>query len=111
MLLLTSTFLLIYTEQYLAEKRMLKEAETVLKTEYYFLYCARKLEVKLQTEEPIMSGGEFLLQDGFVNYVKEDTGATLKMTFNLTLSTGEKAIGIAYYNKNTKKMVKWVEKK
>lgn len=110
MLLVTSAFLLIYTEQYLSEKKMLKETETVLKTEYYFLFSMRKLEQKLQIDEPVMSVGEFQLEDGRVNYLKEDMGATLKITFTVTLNTGEKAIGFAYYNKSTKKMVKWVEK-
>lgn len=110
MLLLTSTFLIIYTDQYVNEKKILKETETILKTEYYFLYSVRKVESCLQNGELMLSSGEVSLQDGKMSYTIEDLGSTLKITFNLKLNSGETLIGFAYYNKNVKKMIKWVEK-
>jgi hypothetical protein len=110
MLLLISTFVVIYTQQYLNEKKFAHETETILKQEYYFLVAVRKLETQLQNDEPILNKGQYIMQKGRMDFTKEDLGTTLKFNFSLTLSTGEKAIGIAYYNKIQRKMIKWVEK-
>lgn len=109
-LLLASTFFAIYAQQYVIEKKLAHETESILKQEYLFLYSVRKLEVQLQNGEPIMNTGVLNLTRGRVNFSKEDLGTTLKFTFTITLTTGEKAIGFAYYNKSLKKMIKWVEK-
>lgn len=110
MLLLLSTFLVIYTEQYLNEKRIVHQTQIILRQEYYFLHSVRKLENQLQNGETISITGVFILQDGKADYIKEDLGTSFKITFTITLNSGEKALGFAYYDKNLKRVTKWVER-
>lgn len=110
MLLLISTFVIVHSQLFLNEKRLKQETDTILAQEYYYLFCVRKVETQLQNGEMLQNPGVILLSDGRMDFTIEDTGTLLKITFNLTLSSGEKAIGFAYYNKTQKKMVKWVEK-
>lgn len=108
MLLLFSTFMIMSTQLYLNEKRLANETETILKQEYYFLNVVRKLEAQYQQGVTIGTG-EFLFLDGKVSYTKEDIGTTLKVNLTLILNTGEQARGFVYFDKNSKKMIKWVE--
>lgn len=110
MLILVSTFVIVHTQLYLNEKKLTHETETILKQEYYYLYSVRKIETQLQNGELLQNSGVFSLQEGRVDFIKEDMGSSLKFTFNLTLFSGEKSVGFAYYNKTQKKMIKWVEK-
>lgn len=110
MLLLFSSLILIYTQQYLNEKKMAHESKTILNEEFYFLSSVRKIENQLRNGEPINNSGILSFKEGKVDYIKEDLGVSLKITFTITLNTGEKAIGFGYYDKNLKKLIKWVEK-
>jgi hypothetical protein len=109
-LVLMSMLVILESQQYLSEKRLAHETETILKQEYYFLLAARRLEGMLQREEMPESSGVLSFHDANVTYVKEDLGPTLKISFTLILSSGERAVGFIYYDKTLKKMVKWVEK-
>ncbi len=102
MIVLVSMFTVIHTEQYLIEKKIAFETEKILKEEYYFLYSVRHLETKLQNDETLTNSGWFILKDGRVDYLKEDLGAAIKFTLTQTLSTGEKAVAFAYFDKNTR---------
>ncbi|AGK54879.1 competence type IV pilus minor pilin ComGG [Bacillus sp. 1NLA3E] len=110
MLLLFSTFVLLHTQLYLNEKKLAHETETILNQEYYLLSSVRKIESQLRNGEPINNSGVLSFREGKVDYIKEDLGVSLKITFTMTLNTGEKSIGFGYYDKNLKKMIKWVEK-
>lgn len=109
MIVIVSMFVVIHTEQYLIEKKIAYETEKILREEYYFLHSVRNLETKLLNGETITNSGGVILKDGRVDYLKEDLGATIKFTLTQTLSTGEKAVAFAYYDKNKKRMNKWVE--
>jgi fatty acid-binding protein DegV len=108
MLVLFSTFVIIGSQTYLNEKMLASETESILKQEYYFLHAVRKLESLYQSGEPIVTG-ELLYQDGRVSYTKEDIGTTLKVNLILTFNTGEQVKGYIYFDKNSKKVTKWVE--
>jgi hypothetical protein len=109
LLLIFSTFLVIYTEQYINEKKISRESETILIQEYYFLHSIRMFEKQLQNSENISNSGRLLLQEGQVDFTKEDLGSSFKITLTITLNTGVKAFGYALYDKNAKKMINWIE--
>jgi len=89
---------------------MAHESKTILNEEFYFLSSVRKIENQLRNGEPINNSGILSFKEGKVDYIKEDLGVSLKITFTITLNTGEKAVGFGYYDKNLKKLIKWVEK-
>jgi competence protein ComGG len=110
MLILVTILISIHLHQFLAEKRLFQETETILKQEYYLLCAVKKLEAELQTN-PTISNGTYLFKEGIVVFTKEDLGTTSKFTMTLTLANGIQALGFSYYDKNLLKMVKWVERK
>jgi hypothetical protein len=110
MLILLTILISIHLHQFLAEKRLFQETETILKQEYYLLCAVKKLEAELQTN-PTISNGTYPFKEGIVVFTKEDLGTTSKFTMTLTLANGIQALGFSYYDKNLLKMVKWVERK
>jgi hypothetical protein len=108
------TFLMFFSiqvEQLLTEKKMFRETKMILLEEYYMLSSVKKMESKYQAGEPIASKGIFLFLNGNVNFQADlPSGSTQKITFTLSLPTGETAIGFGYFDKNLKKLTKWVEK-
>jgi hypothetical protein len=109
-LVLLSLFLLINLQQLTIEKRLFQETETILKQEYYLLCAVKKLEGELQGNVNL-GAGSYFYREGKVVFTKEDAGTTFKFTLTLTLNNGVQAQGYSYYDKNLKKMVKWVERK
>lgn len=104
-------FFSVQAEQLLTEKKMYHETKIILQEEYYMLSSVKKIENKLQTGEPIASKGTFPFLKGNVNYQADvPIGSSQKITFTLQLSTGETAIGFGYFDKNLKKLTKWIEK-
>lgn len=109
LLLLFSTFLIIHTELYLNEKRIYHETETILKQEYCFLSAVRRLEEQMEINGTIGTGIYFL-QDGTISYQEEDMGNTTKINLTLSLQSGEQGIAFLYFDKSSKKLIRWVEK-
>lgn len=105
-----SLFLLTITEQYLAEKRFVKETE-IIRIQEYYMYCSLlKVETILQ-EGGLPVGGIFQYDKGKVTYqVQKMTNNLEKVSFSLIINNGEEAIGIGYYDNQKGRMVKWIEK-
>ena len=103
-------FMVIHLQQFITEERLFQETETILKQEYYLLCAVKKLEGQLQGDAST-SAGSYSFQEAKVVFSKEDLGTTAKYTLTLTLNNGVQAQGYSYYDKNLKKMVKWVERK
>ncbi|WP_394232933.1 competence type IV pilus minor pilin ComGG [Niallia oryzisoli] len=111
MLILFSTVLVIYTEEFIAEKRMLAETENILKQDYYLVSSLKVLEETLAVEGKSNSTGYIELYDGQVHYViGELTGSIWEITLNLKTSNNHEFNGSAFYDCNDKKIIKWVEK-
>jgi len=110
-MILLSTTLLIQIEQFLTEKRMLIETETILKQDYYQLSTIDLLQTELSTNENIQMGS-LDFKDGQAGYsIKELSVGLLEL--KVILKTGINKItiieGTAIYDKNLKKIIKWTE--
>lgn len=109
-LLLMSFFLLILTENYLAGKRFAKETETIRLQEYYMLCSVKQAEAMLRVGK-LPEAGILNYRLGDVAFQKQAvSGSVEEVTFNLKLDSGEKALGIGQYDKESGAMLRWREK-
>lgn len=109
-LLLVSFFLLILTENYLAGKRFAKETETIRLQEYYMLCSVKQAEAMLR-ESNLPATGIWNYRLGKVAFQKQAvSGSVEEVLFNLKLDSGEKALGIGQYDKESGAMLRWREK-
>lgn len=105
-----SMYLVIVTEQYVAEKRFVKETETIRMQEYYMLCSVKKAE-SLMKEAALPVVGVMNYRNGSVSYERKSLSANLEqVSFNLRMHSGELSIGIGQYDKARMEMVKWIEK-
>lgn len=112
MLILFSTVLMIYMEQLSVEKRMLPETETVLKQDYYVISTLTTLEEFFSAQGKTGSTGTIEFYDGEVQYViTEMTDSLWEIKISLKIGKDNREFfGLAYYDANLKKIIKWVEK-
>ena len=104
-------FFSIQVDQLLADEKMFHETKNILLEEYYMFISIKNVEGKLQTGETIAQKGTFPYLNGYVSYQADlPSGSTQKITFTLQLPSGETTVGIGYFDKNLKKLTKWVEK-
>ncbi|AIE60713.1 competence type IV pilus minor pilin ComGG [Bacillus methanolicus] len=110
--LVLSVFLLIHAEQFLSEKKLLRETESILKQEYYMMSSVKKMEKMLQEKNEFNTiNGVFQYTHGEVDYqVNHVTNSIIQATFRLKLDSGEEYLGFVFYDKDLRKMIKWVEK-
>jgi hypothetical protein len=108
--MLMSLFLLIVTEQFIAEKRFVKDTEVIRLQEYYMLCAIKQAESMLMADKlPIAGRMEF--KQGTVTLNKTSLQENLdEVTFTLILDTGERSIGIGTYDNELSRMVKWIER-
>lgn len=103
-------FFSIQVQQLLTERKMLHETKIILQQEYYMLTTVKKMEGEL-SGAPVGARGTFQFINGYVDYQADlPSGSTQKITFTLHLHSGETAVGFGYFDKNLKKLVKWIEK-
>ncbi|WP_257391903.1 competence type IV pilus minor pilin ComGG [Mesobacillus jeotgali] len=103
-------FLLILTEQYIAEKRFTKETETIRRQEYYLLCSGKEAELLLR-EGILPANGIMNYKFGKVWFQTQSLTSNIdEVTFNLELDSGEKIIGFGQYDKKKGLMIKWKEK-
>lgn len=111
-LLLVSVLLSIQLEQYLSEKRFMRESELILKQEYYFLSSIKQAENQLrQMLDDELPAGASHFSDGEVVYRTEKlTDSLFKVTFELKMASLPILLGFGYYDKEEGRMIKWIEK-
>jgi len=103
--------LLILTENYVAGKKFAKETETIRLQEYYLL-CSVKQTESMRSEGSLPASGILKYRSGDVSFQTRDvSGSVEEVLFTLNLTSGEKTLGIAQYDKDTGAMVRWREKK
>ncbi len=104
-------FLSLQVEQLLAERKMFQETKSIFEQEYYMLSSIKKIERQLQSGESVPSKGKMTYLFGNMEYqIDLPYGSTQKITLTLVLKSGAMAGGYAYYDNNTQKIIKWVEK-
>jgi len=112
MLILFSTILVIYLEQYVIETRMLAETENLLKQDYYIVSTLKTMEENLATEGRTNNAGSIQFYDGQAEYVIEEMTESLweiKLRIKMGIDN-QQFSGTAFYDTNYKKIIKWVEK-
>ena len=111
LLILLSTTLTIQIEQYITEKRMLNETETILKQDYYFLSTIESLQSQIAISDPMPTTGFLDFNDGQVSYtIVELSEKELEIKLILTMKRGNGEVeGSAFYDKSLGKIVKWNE--
>ena len=112
LLIIFSTVLVIHIEQYVMESRMLKETETILKQDYYLLNAVRTIEDTLAIGGDRQEPGSIKFNDGQVDYVIMELTDQL-WEIDIHLKTGKDQVqisGLAYYDADIQRVIKWVEK-
>ena len=111
LLILLSTTLTIQIEQYITEKRMLNETETILKQDYYFLSTIELLQSQIAISDPMPTTGFLDFNDGQISYtIVELSERELEIKLILTMKRGNGEVeGSAFYDKSLGKIVKWNE--
>jgi hypothetical protein len=111
LLILLSTTLTIQVEQYITEKRMLNETETILKQDYYFLSTIELLQSEIAISDPMPTIGFLDFNDGQISYtIVELSERELEIKLVLTMKRGNGEVeGSAFYDKNLGKIVAWNE--
>ena len=111
LLILLSTTLTIQIEQYITEKRMLNETETILKQDYYFLSTIELLQSQIAISDPMPTTGFLDFNDGQVSYtIVELSEKELEIKLVLTMKRGNGEVeGSAFYDKSLGKIVTWNE--
>jgi hypothetical protein len=111
LLILLSTTLTIQIEQYITEKRMLNETETILKQDYYFLSTIELLQSEIAISDPMPTIGFLDFNDGQISYtIVELSERELEIKLVLTMKRGNGEVeGSAFYDKNLGKIVTWNE--
>lgn len=109
--ILFSLFFTLQLQFYLSEKRLFHESKTILIQEYYMHTAVKKIEASLQSNSLSIGTGEYLFHNGSANYrIETYSSSLLKTTVTIKLDTMEEIVGFVYYDKNQKKMIKWVER-
>ena len=111
LLILLSTTLTIQIEQYITEKRMLNETETILKQDYYFLSTIELLQSQIAISDPMPTTGFLDFNDGQISYtIVELSERELEIKLVLTMKRGNGEVeGSAFYDKSLGKIVTWNE--
>ena len=111
LLILLSTILTIQIEQYITEKRMLNETETILKQDYYFLSTIESLQSQIAISDPMPTTGFLDFNDGQVSYtIVELSEKEIEIKLILTMKRGNGEVeGSAFYDKSLGEIVKWNE--
>lgn len=109
LLILFSLAMLYFSEHYLSEKRINTMVEKLLIEDYYMLHAVKQAERTFQSE-PATVSGHMTYKNGAVTYTAEEyDDQTMVVVFDGQLFMGEKWKGKGYYDKEMKKMIKWVE--
>ncbi|MBS4191272.1 hypothetical protein KHA94_13870 [Bacillus sp. FJAT-49705] len=110
-ILLATLVLTIQIDSYLAEVRFLKESEAILKQEYYLLSSMKRVEnILIEGDEELFSGF-FTYTDGTIHYESSQLTETLFMvTFNVKIGSYPDIKGFGYFDEESGKMIKWVER-
>lgn len=107
---LFSLFLFIEWNQYVTEKKFADDMKYHEKKEFYFLQSLKKLETILM-EETFPIEGIFQYKDGIVSYKVDEIGeALLQVTLYVEIESREKTMGLGYFDRDLKKIIKWIEK-
>ena len=111
LLILLSTALTIQIEQYITEKRMLNQTETILKQDYYFLSTIESLQSQIAISDPMPTTGFLDFNDGQVSYtIIELSEKEIEIKLILTMKRGNGEVkGSAFYDKSLGEIVKWNE--
>ena len=111
LLILLSTVLTIQIEQYITEKRMLNQTETILKQDYYFLSTIESLQSQIAISDSMPTTGFLDFNDGQISYtIVELSERELEIKLVLTMKRGNGEVeGSAFYDKNLGKIVAWNE--
>jgi ComG operon protein 7 len=111
LLILLSTTLTIQIEQYITEKRMLNETESILKQDYYFLSTIELLQSQIAISDPMPTTGFLDFNDGQVSYtIIELSEKEIEIKLILTMKRGNGEVkGSAFYDKSLGEIVKWNE--
>ncbi|MBG9448675.1 hypothetical protein ABE67_04955 [Cytobacillus firmus] len=111
-IILAALFLLtIQLDQFISEKRIVNQAETVLMQEYYLLSSFKKTEKRLSENAEPEESGVYSFKKGSVSYEISPVATSLiQITFKTKIGSDKEISGYAYYDTDLQKMIKWIEK-
>lgn len=108
-LILFSTVFTIHMEQILTEKKMLKETETILQQDYYFLSTIEMIKNNFR-EGIHENAGVVEFNNGQATFDMEElTTSLIQITIHINIEDNE-VYSIAYYDRDSHQIIKWIEK-
>jgi hypothetical protein len=111
LIVLFCLYLSFQIQFYLSEKRLYQESTYILKQEYYMHTTVKRVEKLLQNNLVTVGTGQFVFNTNSANYrIEVYSTNLLKVTITIKLNTLIEVTSYAYYDKNLKKMIKWVER-
>ncbi|WP_264738536.1 competence type IV pilus minor pilin ComGG [Cytobacillus firmus] len=111
-IILAALFLLtIQLDQFISEKRIVNQAETVMMQEYYLLCSFKKTEKMLRENINPEKSGIYSFKNGSVSYeISQVATSLIQITFKTKIGSDKEIFGYAYYDTDLQKMIKWIEK-
>lgn len=101
----------IQLEQYISDKRMMADAETILKQEYYLLSSVKRTETILKEKKEYDLSGIYYYASGQVSYSTVPLASSLyQITFRTKIGSDPEITSYAYYDIDLEKVIKWIEK-
>ncbi|KON87068.1 hypothetical protein AF332_09780 [Sporosarcina globispora] len=111
-IILAALFLLtIQLDQFISEKRIVNQTETVMMQEYYLLSSFKKTEKMLSENIDPEKSGIYFFKNGSVSYeISAVASSLIQITFKTKIGSDKEIFGYAYYDTDLQKMIKWIEK-
>ncbi|WP_445490478.1 competence type IV pilus minor pilin ComGG [Niallia sp. 03133] len=110
--ILFTTFFLVMINLYLNKKQMVQETKAVYRQDYYLMSTVKVIEKKLSNGEEFPLIGSYVYPNGTVSYKITKYSPTLeKVEYNFKANPNYHIWGMSYFDKEQKKMTKWLELK
>lgn len=108
-LILFLIFLQVHFNHYVIEKRISTEIEQFEKNQMHFIQSFKKVEATLN-QDAYELVGRIIYKDGTVYYTIEEIGTNLfQITFRLQVQSRRDVTGLAFYDRDLRKIIKWIE--
>ncbi|MGP7816225.1 competence type IV pilus minor pilin ComGG [Niallia sp. 01092] len=103
-------FFLVMIQLYVNKKHIFQETKAMYRQEYYFMSTVKDLEKKLSNGEEIPETGQYNYFNTTIDYtITKDSPTVEKVEYSLLAPPNYRLWALSYYDKEKKKMTKWVE--
>ncbi|MFT8319438.1 MAG: competence type IV pilus minor pilin ComGG [Bacillus sp. (in: firmicutes)] len=103
-------FFLVMVQLYITKKQMTQEIKAMYSQDYYLMSSLKNIEKKRSNEEELPNTGQYIYKHATVSYKITDYSSSVeKIEYSLIAPSNYRIWALSYYDKEQKKMTKWVE--